>query len=96
MFRFKLIISLHGNEVERMGILKKNTLRYYFYEKLFYSAEYITGCSKYMLDEFQKIFPQIEAGKYLTIHNGFYRYKNHTICSGAFCDVFSKFQEKNQ
>ena len=39
MFRFKLIISLHGNEVERMGILKKRTLRYYFYEKLFYSVE---------------------------------------------------------
>ena len=70
MFRFKLIISLHGNEVERMGILKKRTLRYYFYEKLFYSAEYITGCSKYLLDEFQKIFPQIESGKYFTIHNG--------------------------
>ena len=70
MFRFKLIISLHGNEVERMGILKKRTLRYYFYEKLFYSAEYITGCSQYLLDEFQKIFPQIESGKYFTIHNG--------------------------
>ena len=70
MFRFKLIISLHGNEVERMCILKKRTLRYYFYEKLFYSVEYITGCSKYLLDEFQKIFPQIESGKYFTIHNG--------------------------
>jgi glycosyltransferase involved in cell wall biosynthesis len=70
LFRFKLIISLHGNEVERMGILKKKTLRYYFYEKLFYSAEYITGCSKYLLDEFQKIFPQIESGKYFTLHNG--------------------------
>ena len=68
MFRFKLIISLHGNEVERMGILKKRTLRYYFYEKLFYSAEYITGCSKYLLDEFQKIFPQIKSAKYFTIH----------------------------
>ena len=70
MFRFKLIISLHGNEVERMCILKKRTLRYYFYEKLFYSAEYITGCSKHLLDEFQKIFPQIESGKYFIIHNG--------------------------
>lgn len=70
IFRFKLIISLHGNEVERMGILKKRTLRYYFYEKLFYSAEYITGCSTYLLDEFQKIFPQMESGKYFTIHNG--------------------------
>ena len=70
LFRFKLVISLHGNEVERMGILKKRTLRYYFYEKLFKSTILITGCSKYLLDEFQKIFPQIESGKYLIIHNG--------------------------
>jgi len=70
MFRFKLIISLHGNEVERMGILKKRTLRYYFYEKLFYSAEYITGCSKYLLDEFQEIFPHKDSEKCFTVHNG--------------------------
>ena len=70
LFRFKLIISLHGNEIERMGSLKKRTLRYYFYEKLFKSTILITGCSKYLLDEFQKIFPQIESGKYFTIHNG--------------------------
>ena len=35
LFRSKLIISLHGNEVERMGTLKKKTLRRYFYNKLF-------------------------------------------------------------
>ena len=70
IFRFKLIISLHGNEVERMGILKKKTLRYYFYEKLFYSAEYITGCSQYLLNEFQEIFPQNKSEKCFTVHNG--------------------------
>ena len=70
MFRFKLIISLHGNEVERMGILKKKTLRYYFYEKLFKSAVLITGCSKYLLDEFQEIFPQKDSKKCFTVHNG--------------------------
>ena len=70
IFRFKLIISLHGNEVERMGILKKRTLRYYFYEKLFYSAEYITGCSKYLLDEFHEIFPHKDSEKCFTVHNG--------------------------
>ena len=70
MFRFKLIISLHGNEVERMDDLNKKSIRCYFYNKLFYSAEFITGCSQYLLDEFQKIFPQIESEKYFTIHNG--------------------------
>ena len=70
IFQFKLIISLHGNEVERMGLLKKRTLRYYLYEKLFYSAEYITGCSKYLLNEFQEIFPQKVSEKCFTVHNG--------------------------
>ena len=70
MFRFKLIISLHGNEVERMGILKKRTLRYYFYEKLFKSAVLITGCSQYLLNEFQEIFPQKDSEKCFTVHNG--------------------------
>ena len=70
IFRFKLIISLHGNEVERMGILKKRTLRYYLYEKLFKLAVFITGCSKYLLDEFQEIFPQKDSKKCFTVHNG--------------------------
>ena len=90
MFRFKLIISLHGNEVERMGILKKRTLRYYFYEKLFYSAEYITGCSQYLLDEFQKIFPQIESGKYFTIHNGVGKlYLSQNIKENKYNHIFT-------
>ena len=70
MFRFKLIISLHGNEVERMDDLNKKSLRCYFYNKLFYSAEFITGCSQYLLNEFQEIFPQKDSGKCFTVHNG--------------------------
>jgi glycosyltransferase involved in cell wall biosynthesis len=90
MFRFKLIISLHGNEVERMGILKKNTLRYYFYEKLFKSAVLITGCSKYLLDEFQKIFPQIESRKHFAIHNGVGElYLNQNVTENKINHIFS-------
>jgi glycosyltransferase involved in cell wall biosynthesis len=70
MFRFRLIISLHGNEVERMDDLNKKSLRCYFYNKLFYSAEFITGCSQYLLNEFQKIFPQKYSEKCFTVHNG--------------------------
>jgi len=70
MFRFKLIISLHGNEVERMDDLNKKSLRCYFYSKLFYSAEFITGCSQYLLNEFQEIFPQKDSEKCFTVHNG--------------------------
>ena len=70
LFRFKLIISLHGNEVERMDGLKKKSLRYYFYNKLFQSTVCITGCSQYLLNEFQEIFPQKDSEKCFTIHNG--------------------------
>ena len=70
LFRFKLIVSLHGNEVERMDGLKKKSLRCYFYNKLFQSTVYITGCSQYLLNEFQEIFPQKDSEKCFTIHNG--------------------------
>ena len=104
MFRFKLIISLHGNEVERMGILKKKTLRYYFYEKLFYSAEFITGCSQNLLNEFQEIFPQKYSEKCFTVHNGvgdLYLAQNvtenkinHSIISSWVCYKMSSFTKK--
>ena len=70
LFRFKLIISLHGNEVERMNRIKKKSLRCYFYNQLFNSAVLITGCSQYLLSEFQEIFPQKDSGKCFTVHNG--------------------------
>ena len=34
LFRFKLIISVHGNEVERMRTLSKRSIKYYLYNKL--------------------------------------------------------------
>ena len=80
IFRFKLIISLHGNEVERMNGLKIKSLRYYLYNKLFFSAEYITGCSQFILNEFLKTFPQNNPGKCFKVHNGVNEsYLNHTI-----------------
>ena len=70
IFRFKLIISLHGNEVERMSTLKKNNLQYFFYYNLFKSSVLITSCSRYLLNEFQEAFPQKDSRKCLIVHNG--------------------------
>ena len=70
IFRFKLIISLHGNEVERMGDLKVKSIRYFLYNRLFITAEYITGCSQFLLNEFLKFFPKNHSEKCLTVHNG--------------------------
>ena len=35
LFRFKLVISLHGKEVERMVSLENRSLKRFFYKKLF-------------------------------------------------------------
>ena len=70
LFRFKLIISLHGNEVERMGDLKKMSPRLYFYNRLFKLSAYLTGCSQFLIDKFKEILSQRESQKCFTIHNG--------------------------
>ena len=70
LFRFKLIISLHGNEVERMRTLSKKSLRYYLYNKLFKSAVNITGCSKFLVNELQTKFKGRYTNKYLPMYNG--------------------------
>jgi len=70
LFRFKLIISLHGNEVERMRTLSKKSIKYYLYNKLFISAVKITGCSQYLLDQFHVLFPHLNRKKYIPLHNG--------------------------
>ena len=70
LFRFKLIISLHGNEVERINKLSKRSIRYYIYNKLFKSADGITGCSKFLINQFQMEFKEINADKCFVIYNG--------------------------
>ena len=70
LFRFKLIISLHGDEVERMRTLSKRSIKYYLYNKLFTSAVNITGCSKYLINKLKNIYPDIDSEKYMYLYNG--------------------------
>jgi len=70
IFDFKLIISLHGNEVERFSLLKKTELRYKYYNYLFESSTLITGCSKYLINKLKNIFPNINSGKCMHLYNG--------------------------
>ena len=90
IFRFKLVISLHGDEVERMTGLKNRSLKYFFYKKLFNSAVFITGCSQYLLDGFQETFPQKDFGKCLTLHNGVGEsYLNQLLTPRKYNHIFS-------
>ena len=70
LFRFKLIISLHGNEVERMRTLSKRSIKYYLYNKLFTSAVNITGCSKYLINKLKNIYPDIDSERCMHLYNG--------------------------
>jgi len=70
LFRFKLIISLHGNEVERMRNLSKRSIKYYLYNKLFTSAINITGCSKFLVNELQRNFNGLYTNKSFPMYNG--------------------------
>ena len=70
IFGFKLIVSLHGNEVERMKLLSKSSVKYSMYKLLFNMAESITGCSKYILNEFHLLFQEIELKKLIPVYNG--------------------------
>ena len=70
IFKFKLIVSLHGNEVERIEQLKKTSFKYKLYNQLFHSASYISGCSQYLINQVQNHFSGINNGKYFVFYNG--------------------------
>ena len=70
LFRFKLVISLHGNEVERLSYLKKTELRYKYYKYLFKSSTLITGCSKYLINKLKNIYPNIDSEICMHLYNG--------------------------
>ena len=70
LFRFKIIISVHGNEVERMHTLSKKSIKYFLYNKLFISANKITGCSQYLLNKLHESFPHLDHNDFVPQHNG--------------------------
>ena len=90
IFRFKLIISLHGNEVDRMEKLRKKSIKYYFYNKIFQYAYCITGCSKYLINKFEIVFPHIDSNKYIILYNGVSdEFINHKIYEQKSKFIFS-------
>jgi len=70
IFGFKLIISFHGNEVERMCKISDRSIRYFLYERLIESAVIITGCSQYLLDKLYISFPYLKKNKCIILSNG--------------------------
>ncbi len=69
-FKFNLIVSMHGNEVERLSKIKKDSFRYILYLKIFNQSKYISFCSNYLLKKFRKIFTFINEDKLMVVNNG--------------------------
>ena len=70
LFRFRLIISMHGDEVKRMDSLSVYSLRYYLSNQLLKYAYCITGCSQMLINKCHNIFPSIKKAKFLPLYNG--------------------------
>ena len=81
-FEFKLIISMHGNDVEQLLKIKQGSLKYRIYKQLFESTEIITGCSNYLIEKLENIPHKISCKKllfYNGINNNFIKSNLHLI-----------------
>ena len=80
IFKFKLIVSLHGNEVERLKNFNIRSIKYYLYKKIFKVAQYITGSSRSLIEEFQQVKFNLNTESYDVLYNGVNgRYRNHNL-----------------
>jgi len=70
IFKFKLIISLHGNDVEKFKKIGLFSFRSILIKTIFNSADLITGCSKYLLNEFRSTSINQDHSKCFLLYNG--------------------------
>tara|TARA_B100000519_G_scaffold70389_1_gene60271 strand:- start:138 stop:1367 length:1230 start_codon:yes stop_codon:yes gene_type:complete len=68
-FEFKLIISMHGNDVEKLSKIKRGSIKFRIYNKLFKSTELVTVCSNYLIEKLENIPHKISCKK-LLFYNG--------------------------
>ena len=70
VFNFKLILSIHGNDIEKMESINQNNLKYNLFQKLLHESSLITTCSNYLKNRVLNIFPKSNKKKFETLHNG--------------------------
>jgi glycosyltransferase involved in cell wall biosynthesis len=63
----RCVVSLHGDDVE--GLPHRSRIDRWLFQKILQSADYVTACSKYLLNEAEKIVPDIKI-KSTAIWNG--------------------------
>ena len=70
LFRFKSIISFHGNDIEKVNSISMRSLKYKFIQSLLKEASMVTGCSDFVLNQIKKKFPFIEEKTNMSLYNG--------------------------
>ena len=69
-FNFNIIINLHGDEIKRIKFLKRHSLKYYLYLKLFKKSKYIIACSNSLINKAKTLFPEVDNNKWIVLYNG--------------------------
>ena len=70
IFDFKLVISFHGNDIEKLNSGSFISFRLFLIRKLLDQTELITGCSNYIIKKIKYTFPEINLKKLTTLYNG--------------------------
>ena len=80
IFDFKLIISFHGNDIEKLSLISMKSFRFFLIRQLLNKAGLITGCSNYIIKKVEYIFPEINLEKLTILYNGVGKeYQNHPL-----------------
>ena len=70
IFKYKIILSFHGNEVERLISNKKWSIKNLMYLKIIKISSFITGCSNFILKDLKQYFPKVSSEKFIPVYNG--------------------------
>ena len=70
IFNFKLVVSFHGNDIEKLHSGKTFNAKFFLMMYLLEKAELVTGCSNYIIRKIKLTFPKMNHQKLLVLHNG--------------------------
>ena len=70
IFDFKLVVSFHGNDIEKLNSISIKSLKSILLRILLKQADLITGCSNYITNKVLDTYPDINKEKITTLYNG--------------------------
>ncbi len=70
IFDFKLVVSFHGNDIEKLNSISIKSFKYILLSALLQKAQLLTGCSNYITKKVGNTFPDLNKKKIATLYNG--------------------------